>query len=156
MAGIAFEGCARLLVFLHAAAAIVLVGSSTHSFVVTVGYLRGHYKVRLGKLYARIVVIAYLATFALGLFAYPTYRYYVRGLYFDRHETWASNLFDIKENFAAIGIPLVVGVWLLSRALDPREDRQLLTGYAAFVFLATVIVWFNVISGIFITMARGV
>ena len=151
-----FEQYAKLLVLLHAASAIVLVGSSTHHSLVALGYLRGRYKVRLGRIYATIVALAYGTTFLIGSLAYPTYRYFVRGLYLDRHAIWASNLFDIKENFATIGLPLAVGAFVLSRVMDPKEDRPMLPGYCLLVFGMTAIVWFNVIAGLLITMAKGV
>lgn len=150
------QSSARLWVLAHAAGAVVLVGASTHLFLVTLGYLRGRYKLRLGRIYAATVLVTYLVTFGLGSLAYPTYRYHVRGLYLDRYEVWASNLFDIKENFASIGLPLVLAMFLLSRVMDPKADRALLPGYAGAVFLVAAIVWFNVVSGLLITMAKGV
>ena len=150
------EPWARLLVVLHAAAAVVLIGSATHHAIITYGYLRGEARVRLGRIYAAVACVAYAATFALGASAYPTYRYYVRGLYFDRYAVWASNLFDIKENFAALGLPLALGALLLSRVLEPKEDRPLLPGYAVMVFGTAAIVWFNVVSGLLISLTRGV
>ena len=152
---IAFESAARALVVLHALAAIVLIGASTHHAIIAVGYLRGNFKVRLGRIYAATVAVAYAVTFVLGLFAYPAFRYHVRGLYLDRYEAWASNLFDTKENFAALGLPLVIGAFVLSRVMKPSEDTTLLRGYAAMVVLATAIVWFSVISGLVIGQARG-
>jgi hypothetical protein len=149
-------GIARFLIVIHAAAAIVLVGSSTHHAIVSIGYLRGVYKVRLGRIYAATVAVTWFVTFGLGSLAYPTFRYSVRALYMDRYEPWASNLFDIKENCAALGIPLVIGVFLLSRVIDPRADRDLARAYAAMVLLAAAIVWFDVASGLLITMTRGV
>jgi len=156
MTDIIFESQARLLVLLHAAAAIVLVGSTTHHFLIALSYLRGRYKVRLGRIYAATVLGAYAATFLLGALAYPTYRYHVRALYFDRHAVWASNLFDIKENFAAIGLPLMVGIFVLSRVMKPKEDRSMLVGYVAMSTLLVAIVWFNVIAGVVLTLERGV
>ncbi len=153
---IAFASAARPLVLLHALAAIVLIGASTHHALIAFGYLRGRYKRRLGRIYAATVAIAYAVTFVLGLLAYPSFRYHVRALYFDRYEVWASNLFDTKENFAALGLPLVIAVFVMSRVMDPAEDRGLLRAYAAFVILAAAIVWFDTISGLAITMARGV
>ena len=146
----------RLAPALAPAAAIVLIGASTHHSIITVGYLRGTYKLRLGRIYAATVAVAYALTFALGSIVYPTYRYHVRGLYLDRHAIWASNLFDIKENFAAFGVPLVLGVLLLSRVMQPKEERHLLPPYAGMVFLSTAIIWFNTFSGLAITMAKGV
>ena len=152
---IAFESAAPALVVLHALAAIVLIGASTHHAIIAVGYLRGKYKERLGRVYAATVAVAYGVTFVLGLFAYPAFRYHVRGLYLDRYEAWASNLFDTKENFAALGLPLVIGAFVMSRVMKPAEDSTLLRGYAAIVLLATAIVWFSVISGLVIGQVRG-
>jgi hypothetical protein len=151
-----FYSSAKLLVLLHAVAAAVLVGASTHHSVVTVGYIRRRYNLRLGRIYAATVAAAYVVTLGLGSLAYPTYRYHVRGLYLDRHAVWASNLFDIKENCATIGLPLAIGAFVLSRIFHPKEDRPLLLGYALMVFLATGIVWFTTISGLLITQVKGV
>ena len=156
MPEVVLENQARFLVLLHAAGAIVLVGASTHHFLVSLGYLRRRYQIRLGRIYAGIVVIAYVATLALGALAYPTFRYHVRGLYLDRHEVWASNLFEMKENLAVVGLPLAVGAWLMSRVMNPAEDRHARVRYAALVLAQTAIVWFNVVSGLLITMVRGV
>jgi hypothetical protein len=156
MAGIFLEPWARFLVLLHAAASVVLVGACTHHFLIALGYLRGTYKVKLGRIYAAIIAIAYPVTMLFGALAYPTYRYHVRALYFDRHAAWASNLFDIKENFASIGLPLAIGAFVLSRVIEPRQDRSLVFGYFVAVTLVAAIVWFNVVSGLLLTMERGV
>jgi hypothetical protein len=153
---VAFEGAAPALVILHALAAIVLIGATTHHAIIAVGYLRGRYKVRLGRIYAATIAVAYGITFVLGLFAYPAFRYHVRGLYLDRYEAWAANLFDTKENFAALGLPLVIALFVLSRVIVPSEDRALVRGYSVIAVLAAVIVWFSVISGLVVTQARGV
>jgi hypothetical protein len=153
---IAFAGAARLLVVLHAAAAIVLIGATTHHALIAIGYLRGSAKLRLGRIYAATLAVAYALTFGLGLCAYPAFRYHVRALFLDRYEPWASNLFDAKENFAALGLPIVVLVFVLSRAIDVDQDRLLVRMYAAGALLIAAIVWFAVISGLVITMTKGV
>jgi hypothetical protein len=150
------ESSARLLVVLHAAAAIVLIGAASHHALICIATLRGRPRPRLMRIYAATAAVAYGVTFVLGALAYPTFRYHVRGLYLDRHEPWASNLFDIKENFASIGLPLVVGALVLSRVMDPGADRSMRLGYAVMVLGTAVIVWFNVVSGLFITLAKGV
>jgi hypothetical protein len=156
MPEIFLDGAARFLVLLHAAAAIVLVGSTTHHAIIAVGYLRGKPKVRLGRIYAATIAVTYVITFAFGLLAYPTFRYHTRALYLDRYERWAANLFDMKENFAALGIPAVIAMFVLSRVIDPKEDKLVVGPYAAFALLTAAIVWFSVISGLLITMTRGV
>ncbi|HEY4241909.1 MAG TPA: hypothetical protein VGM88_18940 [Kofleriaceae bacterium] len=148
---------ARLFVVLHAASAIVLIGSSTHHALVAIGALRGKPRIRLARIYAATVAGAYALTFTLGLLAYPQFRYHVRALFLDRFEPWASNLFDMKENFAALGLPFVLAAFVMSRRLDDtRSDRVHVGVYAAFVLLGAAIVWFDVFSGIVITMTKGV
>jgi hypothetical protein len=147
---------AKPLVLLHAAMSIVLVGATTHHAVATYGYVRGRQGARLTRIHAATVGLAYLLTMAVGALAYPTYRYHVRALFLDRYEPWASNLFDIKENLATVGLPLAVATWWLSRYFGTDEDRPMRFGYALMVALVTVIVWVNVGAGLLVTMVRGV
>ena len=156
MPDIAFAGSARLLVVLHAAAAMVLIGSTTHHAIIAINYARGRAQVRLGRIYAVTLSITYAVTFVIGLLAYPAFRYHVRALYLDRYETWAANLFDTKENFAALGLPIVLAILILSRVIDPKQDRSLVIAYLAFSLLAAAIVWFSVFSGLAVTLAKGV
>jgi len=151
---IAFAGAARALLLLHAAAAVVLVGSSTHHLLIVASWLRGRPRRRLLRVYAAVQGVAFAATFSLGAFAYPAYRYFVRGLYFDRYAPWASNLFDMKENWAALGIPLVAALAILSRFVDD-EKEPLGPAYALLAFLSTAIVWFSTVSGLIVTMERA-
>jgi hypothetical protein len=149
------DGAARLLLVLHAAAAIVLIGATTHNAIIAWGYLRGSHKQRLGRIYAATIGVTYAITFGFGLLVYPSFRYHTRGLYLDRYDRWASNLFDMKENFAAIGVPLVLGMFLLSRAMSSKDDRHLVGGYVAMAWTITFIVWFDVITGLIISNVRG-
>lgn len=153
---IANAAAAQVLVVLHGVCGMALVGASTHHAVVAVGYLRGVYRVRLSRVYAAVTAVGWAVTFTLGLLVYPSYRYFVRGLYLDWHKVWASNLFDIKENFAALGLPIALVLYVLSRRLEPREDRLLAGPYALLVFVACAIAWFAAISGLVITLQRGV
>ncbi len=153
---LAFGGIAQALVVLHAVAGLALCGAATHHVVVAAGYLRGVYRVKLARIYAVVTAACYATVFLLGAAAYPSYRYFVRGLYFDRHVVWASNLFDIKENYAALGLPFVVTVLLLSRSFDPARDGDLTKPYVTLVAVVAGIVWFAGLSGLLITLQRGV
>jgi len=134
----------------------VLIGASTHNAIIAIGYLRGKPKPRLGRIYAATIAVTYVITFVFGLLAYPTFRYHTRALYLDRYERWAANLFDMKENFAALGIPFVIAMFVLSRVMNPKEDRRLIGPYASFALLTAAIVWFSVISGLLLVMVKGV
>ena len=147
---------ARPLVLLHAALAITLVGASSHHAYATYSYLRGRSSARQSRIFARSVAITYVLTMAVGVLAYPTYRYYVRALFLDRYAPWASNLFDIKENLATVGLPAALAAWSISRFLDDDGGRLMRAGYAVMVALVTAIVWVDVFSGLLVTMERAV
>jgi hypothetical protein len=152
----AWFSVARPLVLLHAALSIALVGASTHHLVATLGTFGKRPSPRLIRVHAGSVGLTYLLTMVAGALAYPTYRYHVRALFLDRYSPWASNLFDIKENLATIGLPLALATWWLSRFLGTAEDKHIRSGYAVMVTLVTAIVWVNVVAGLLVTMVRGV
>lgn len=139
-----------VLVVCHALLAVVACGSAGHLGVLSVSRLRGqvlgpnrllgHAKVLLGSL---------LACFVVGLLAYPHYRYHVRGLQLDRDAPWASNLFDLKENLAALTLPL--GLALVAMERDQSAPR-LAAGLGVFVASST---FFLVVSGLVVTLVRG-
>jgi hypothetical protein len=147
---------AQVLILLHGLCGMVLVGASTHHVVVVAGYLRGVYRVGLARIYALVTAIGWGVTFVLGCLAYPSYRYFVRGLYLDWHHVWASNLFDIKENFAVLGLPIALALLLLSRRLDPAKDGLLVGPYAALVCVACGLAWFAAVAGMIVTLQKGV
>ncbi len=153
---LAFGHLAQALVLFHAIAGLALCGAATHHVVVAAGYLRGVYRVSLARIYAIVTAGCYAAVFLLGACAYPSYRYFVRGLYFDRHVVWAANLFDIKENYAALGLPFVVALLVLSRSLQPARDRELAGAYFTLVSVVAAIAWFAGLAGLVITMQRSV
>lgn len=147
----------KLLLILHALCGILLLGSMTHNVLLVVPYLWGRYKrIPLEKLYVKVAFVAYLLTFGLGALTYPNYRYHVRALHFDKELPWGSNLFDIKEHWAGVGLAVFVAFLILSRIIDPKKDKDMLGIYAFCSVVLALIVWFNVISGLLLTSYRGV
>jgi hypothetical protein len=156
-AEIAFESAAKPLLVLHALAGFAALGASTHLVIVCVGLLQGrHHLGRLARVYATVIGSLFSGAFGVGLLLYPHYRYEVRGLFLDRYEPWASNLFDIKETFAALVFPLALGLFAVGRRLDPVRSPELVvpvTVFAAAVWAATA---FAVVAGLIVTSVRGV
>lgn len=147
----------RLLLLLHAAGSIVLIGSATHHALWMRHYLRGHFgRSALEKRYARVVSISYVATFGIGALLYPSYRVHVRGLYLDRFFPFYARLFDVKEVFASLALLLAIGLGLLSLTFRPAEEKWLLPAYAGTSFMVCAVVWMNVIAGLIITSLRGI
>lgn len=156
--GIFLEEAVKPLIVLHALGAAALLGSSTHAAYEIIQYLRAKpRRPKLERLHAKILTALYLGQFFLGAIIYPTYRVKVRAQHFDAVLPWASNLFDIKEMFAAFGLGLVIAYWLMSRKFNPHaENPKPVVGLYAFCGLGVAaIVWFSSLSGFFLTTFRA-
>jgi len=140
----------RVLLLLHALTAVVATGSVGH--IAALGLMRltgrevAHSRL---KLHALLSLAGLTATSVLGLVTYPHYRIFVRGLVLDRDLPWASTLFELKENFAAFTLPLVLVVWALER------DREAPRASAGFAVLSGALIVFVLVSGLLVTMVRG-
>lgn len=147
----------RLLLLLHAAGSIVLIGSATHHALWMRHYLRGRFaRSSIEKTYARTVSISYAFTFTIGALLYPTYRVHVRGLFLDRLLPFYARLFDVKEVFASLALLVAIGLGLLSLTFRPADEKWLVPAYAGMSFLVCAVVWMNVIAGLIISSLRGI
>lgn len=149
-------GARKLLLVLHFAASVVLLGSSTHLLLQMPASLRGAPRVRLERVYGRVVAVSFALTYALGALLYPTYRYHVRALYLDRHHPMVANVFDVKENLATIALPLALCLGALGGRLTDPDDAPFRPVYASMSLLVAAAVWFNVVSGVVIASYRAV
>lgn len=149
-------GARKLLLLLHFAAAVVLVGASTHLALRMPALLRGRSNPRLERVYGRVVALSFSTAYALGALLYPTYRYHVRALYLDRFHPAISNLFDVKENLATIALPLALALGALGGSLGDDADRRLRPLYASMSVFVAAVVWFDVFSGVLIASYRAV
>jgi hypothetical protein len=149
-------GLRKVLLVLHFAAAVVLAGSSTHLLLQMPAALRGASRVRLERVYGRVVAVTFGLTYALGALLYPTYRYHVRALFLDRHHPMVANVFDVKENLATIALPLALALGVLGGRLGDPEDAPFRPVYASMSLFVAAVVWFNVISGVVIASYRAV
>jgi hypothetical protein len=155
-AGVFLYAARRLLLVLHAGGSIVLIGAATHHALQMRHYLRGRFgAARLEKIYAKVVAVAYVLTFAAGALLYPTYRVHVRGYYLDRSAPFFAGLFDVKEVYASLTLLAAIALGALAFTLRPSEERHLVPVYAAMSFLVCAVVWLNVISGLLIVSVRG-
>lgn len=149
-------GARKALLLLHFAAAVALLGSSTHLALRMPALLRGRPNPRLERVYGRVVAATYSAAYLLGALLYPTYRYHVRALYLDRHHPWVSNLFDVKENLATIALPLAIALGVLGGRLADDADKRLRPLYASMSAFVALVVWFDAFSGALIASYRAV
>jgi hypothetical protein len=146
----------KIALLLHAVAAGVLVGSSTHLALQSLALLRGRANPRLVRLYPPVALAAWATAFTLGALSYPRYRIAVRYEYLDVHAVWASILFDIKENLALFVGPLLLGAVMMRRAMPEERERALRKWFAALCCAACAIAWWTTLSGLLITSVRSV
>lgn len=150
-------GARRLLLLLHGAGSIVLIGASTHHALRMRHYWRGKFfAIPQEKLWAKVSAFSYVLTFGLGSLLYPTYRYHVRGIYLDRYAPLYASLFDIKEVYASLTLVVALGLGALAYTLRPLEERFLVRIYATMSFLVCFIAWLSVALGILVTSVRGI
>lgn len=155
-AGVIFFAARRVLLVLHSAGSIVLVGAATHHALEMRHYLRGRFgRAAIEKVYAKVVAVAYGVTFALGAALYPTYRVHVRGLYLDRHAPGFAGLFDVKETYASLTLILALALGAMAQSRGIEETPALTRVYAAMSFIVCAVVWFNVIAGLLVVSVRG-
>ncbi len=157
MPDVFLHGATRPLLVLHALIAFALCGATTHLAIVSVQLLRGRVHLgRLARVYSQVIGATFVCAFALGLILYPDYRYFVRALFLDRYEPWASNLFDMKEILAGLGLPLALALFFVGRRLDPKEHRGVLPYFAALSLSVWGIALTAAISGLVVTSVRGI
>ena len=151
------EGLFRPLLIVHALLAGATLGACIHLSSVAVQLLRGrHHLARLARVYSLVIGATFLVVFVVGLLIYPAFRYHVRAVYLDSAAPWASNLFDIKENLAALGLPLCMALLAVGRRFDPKTDGALLPALVYFSLSLCALVGFAVGAGLLVTMVRAV
>lgn len=145
----------KVLLVLHAAAAIVLIGSATHNGILAARQLLGR-KVRrnLQQLYVHVLAIAYLVTFAIGLVNYPAFRMDVRAAYLDAAVPLATGFFEVKEHWLAVGLVILACYWPMSRTMQASRSTSDAWLYNVLGIVVAAIVWFAMLTGLFITAIR--
>jgi hypothetical protein len=146
---------AKLLMVLHGAAAVVLIGSSTHNGVLAVAHLMGRpLRRKLRRLHAKITTWAYSVAFLMGLIIYPAFRLDVREAYLDEHLPLATGFFEVKEHWLALGFIIVLAHYTMSRGLDVRERSADAVLYDCLGIALSTVVWFSFFVGMILVAIR--
>ena len=147
----------KALLILHAAAAIVLIGRTTHGGLLALAWLRGRPgRPKLQRIYAAVTAWTYGITFVLGVVLYPPFRLDVRAAYLDRELPLASAFFEVKEHWLAIGLFVIACCWSLRHLLG-RKEREPLSTLAHLLAVTLVpVVWLAMFTGLALTAIRPV
>ena len=145
------------LLIVHGILALFLVGAVTHQALGVfwprrpgqTDFLANARGIR-PQVYVTPIVILFVITFILGASIYPIYRVYVRPPLEDLRVLYGIGLFEIKENFAAIGLALLPAYWYFwKKAPEFTTTRKALTAIYFFT------IWYNFIAGHLLNNVRG-
>jgi hypothetical protein len=148
------------LLILHGLVAVALLGASTHQALAAWApsgaqphSFFGRFRAVRGAKFADAIVVLYVVSALLGsVVVYPYFKVDVQpGLELDRH--WqALGLFDLKEDFVAIGLGLLPAYWVSWRRPPPEERGQT---RAALTALLTLVAWWSFVIGHVVNDTRG-
>ena len=148
---------AKILTVVHGAAAVVLIGSTTHNGIMAVRQLWGRpIRPNLQKTYVSVLGWAFVVTFCLGLLSYPEFRLGVRAAYLDEAVPTGTVFFEIKEHWIGIGLVLLLGYWPMSRTIDIRERTVDTMLYHVLGVVMVPIVWMAMWTGLIVTVIKPV
>ena len=157
---IAFESASKWLLFFHFLTAIIAGGAAFHLAWRLYQYMFGN-KTALAwpATHAIVVSVSYLACFVTGMFIYPYFRVAVRYEYMDKAIPWATGLFEIKEHFASIGLPVILGLtWLLWNmpTRPDKKQRRVVPLIAGLTLIFLLQLGFEIWSGWYLTTLKGI
>jgi hypothetical protein len=151
----------RILVVIHAILGTSVVAFSTHLAVWSFGAYRGRAtSQRRLRWSAGAACVAYAAELVLGVAMYPTYKVHVRAEVLDAAggaHTWAARLFEWKEHWIALGLPLLVVAFVLAGMRRPATAR---VAWPAALFYcaagAALCAWAGAVFGLTVTSVRSI
>jgi hypothetical protein len=151
---------AAMLLILHGLIAVALLGATTHQALAAWApssaqphSFFSRFRAVHAAAFADAIVVLYVVSTLLGaLVVYPYFKIDIQpDLERDRH--WqALGLFDLKEDFVAIGLGLLPAFWISWRRplLEERGQTR-----AALTALITFVVWWSFVIGHVVNDIRG-
>jgi len=141
---------ATALLILHGLTAVALLGAITHQALAAWAPSRarrrsffGRFRAVQGAAFANAIAALYAAVALLGAIVYLYFKIDIQP-FLERDRHWhALSFFELKEDFAAIGLSLLPAYWVCWRrpAREPSQMRAILTAILA------IIVWWSFLVG---------
>jgi hypothetical protein len=156
MRNVVFEGSARALLVAHAIFGFAGVFSATHHAVASFIAARGRPVGAQLRRFGWLAPAALVAQALFGLALYPAFRVRVRFADLEERAPLVSELFELKEHFAALGLALVIAACLAGRALPPRPAASGARSVAALSTCGAALVWAAAVIGLYVTARHPV
>ncbi len=147
------------LLILHGLIAVALLGGITHQAMAACWPSKNadtfvaSFRAVSGPRYTMATIVLFMVSMLLGGIIYTAYRIEVRPFLEMGRLNKVNGIFELKEQFAAIGMGMLPVYWLVWRTpLDPKmaTARAVVTGTLCFV------VWFSFLAGHIVNNTRGV
>ena len=146
------------LLIVHGLVAVALLGSITHQAASALwpatsrSSFISSFRGVAGARYTVANIVLYLVTGVLGAVIYTSYRIAVRP-YLESAQLWEINgSFELKEQFAAIGLGMLPLYWLVWRT---PLDAKLASARTAITAILCFIVWYSFLVGHILNNVRG-
>ena len=158
IAQLAMTAFATTMLILHGLIAVALMGGITHQALAVAWPARSadtfinSFRAVNGSRYTNANIVLYLVSGLLGAIIYPAYRLVVSPYLFSARLSAINGSFELKEQFAAIGVGLLPLYWLVWRT--PLEAKYARTRVAVTLMLC-FIVWYSFLVGHILNNVRG-
>ena len=148
------ERWSRPLLLVHAVLGFTAAFLVAHHAASAWQEVRGRRAARQLRRFGWMAPTALLLQGAAGLLLYPVYRVRVRFAHLDAAAPAVAQLFELKEHFGALSLPLVVAAALLGRTapIDPVARRAV----AALSSAGALLVWCALVIGLYVTARHPV
>ena len=149
---------ATTLLILHGLVAVALLGAMTHQALATCApsakprSFFGRFRAIPAARFANAITILYLTSWLLGAVVYLYFKIDVQPI-LERDRHWhALGFFDLKEDFAVIGLGVLPAYWFCWRGADDGKHHHI---RAALTLLLAFIVWWSFLVGHVLNDIRG-
>lgn len=147
-----------IVLIVHGLIAVALIGSMTHQALAVCWPARkpasfvGAFRAVNAARYTGANVVLYIVSVLLGGFIYPAYRLAVSPYLVNARLTSINGSFELKEQFAAVGLGLLPLYWAVWR--QPLDERHA-GARAALTAILCFIVWYSFVVGHILNNVRG-
>lgn len=153
------ENVVTALLILHGLIGVALLGGITHQAMSACWPARNtdsfvaSFRAVSGPRYTKATIVLYLVSMLLGGIVYTTYRLEVRPFLEMARLNKINGSFELKEQFAAIGMGMLPLYWLVWRA---PLDAGMATARAVVTAILCFVVWYSFLAGHIVNNTRGV
>lgn len=147
------------LLILHGLIAVALLGGITHQTLAACWPARNtdtfvsSFRAVNAARYTNATIGLYIVSMVLGAVIYPTYRLMVSPYLVTARFTMTNGSFELKEQFAAVGLGMLPLYWLVWR--KPLEPKYA-TARIAVTAMLCFVVWYSFLIGHILNNTRGI